>query len=406
MDYICSSMKSVTKNLPTASDELYTKSFLSVCIASLLFFASFNLFIGELPSYLDSLGGGQYKGFIIALFTLTAMISRPVSGKLADAIGRKPIIILGLCICFLCCMLYPILNFMAGFMFLRLLNGFAVGFAPTGTSTYIADIVPSARVGEAMGILGLISNIGTAIAPLLGGEIVRLAGLDWVFYTSALLSLLSFLLIIRLPESITHQQKFHWQMLRLHKADLSERRVFAPVFVMFFTVFAYGAMLTVMPDFCTSVGLSNKGYFFGITAASSLIVRFLAGKISDMYGREVVMRWGIILLIVAFVYLSYAKTWIDITVAAVIYGISAGINSPTLFAWAIDLCPEKTRGKGIATLFIALEAGIFLGSLTTNYIYLNKLQNLPAVFIVSACFGVIALLYLEFFYKKIAIKQE
>ena len=57
------------------------------------------MIIPELPSYLSSLGGEDYKGFIIALFTLTAGISRPFSGKLADTIGRIPVIIVGAVVC-------------------------------------------------------------------------------------------------------------------------------------------------------------------------------------------------------------------------------------------------------------------------------------------------------------------
>ena len=55
------------------------------------------MIIPELPAFLTSLGGEDYKGLIIALFTLTAGISRPFSGKLADTIGRVPIIL------FVCC---------------------------------------------------------------------------------------------------------------------------------------------------------------------------------------------------------------------------------------------------------------------------------------------------------------
>ncbi len=53
------------------------------------------MIIPELPSYLTKLGGGEYKGLIISLFTLTAMISRPFSGKLTDKIGRIPVMVLG-----------------------------------------------------------------------------------------------------------------------------------------------------------------------------------------------------------------------------------------------------------------------------------------------------------------------
>ncbi len=50
------------------------------------------MLIPELPSYLSNLGGSEYKGLIIALFTLTAGLSRPFSGKLTDTIGRKPVL--------------------------------------------------------------------------------------------------------------------------------------------------------------------------------------------------------------------------------------------------------------------------------------------------------------------------
>ena len=53
-------------------------------LSSFLFFLSFNLLLPELPDHLTRLGGGEYKGYIIALFTLTAGLSRPFTGKLAE----------------------------------------------------------------------------------------------------------------------------------------------------------------------------------------------------------------------------------------------------------------------------------------------------------------------------------
>jgi len=59
------------------------------------------MIIPELPAYLTSLGGGEYKGLIISVFTLTAAISRPFSGKLADTIGRIPVMVIGAGVCFI-----------------------------------------------------------------------------------------------------------------------------------------------------------------------------------------------------------------------------------------------------------------------------------------------------------------
>ena len=94
------------------------------------------MIIPELPGYLESMGGAEYKGLIIALFTITAMISRPFSGKLADTVGRIPVIVFGSIVCFICSLLYPVLSFVAGVLWIRLLHGFSTGFTPTGQTAY------------------------------------------------------------------------------------------------------------------------------------------------------------------------------------------------------------------------------------------------------------------------------
>jgi hypothetical protein len=49
----------------------FSLQYILLCLSSFLFFASFNMLIAELPDYLTSLGGEDYKG-LISLFTVTA----------------------------------------------------------------------------------------------------------------------------------------------------------------------------------------------------------------------------------------------------------------------------------------------------------------------------------------------
>ena len=99
---------------------IFTSKFILLCTSSFLFSSSFNMLIPELPSYLSSLGGGAYKGYIIGLFTVTAGLSRPFSGRLTDTIGRVPVMAVGSLVCFACGFLYPLLTTVTGFLFLRL----------------------------------------------------------------------------------------------------------------------------------------------------------------------------------------------------------------------------------------------------------------------------------------------
>src|SRR5690606_117978 len=155
-----------------------------------------------LPSYLSSLGGAEHKGLIIALFTLTAGISRPFSGKLTDKIGRVPVMAIGSLVCFVCGFLYPILTSVAGFLFLRLIHGFSTGFKPTATAAYIADIIPKNRWGEAMGFHGLCFSIGMAIDPAIGSAIALHFSINILFYVSSLFALLSIAIIFRMKETL------------------------------------------------------------------------------------------------------------------------------------------------------------------------------------------------------------
>src|SRR5687767_13062934 len=150
---------------------VYGLQFWLLCLSSFLFFASFNMIIPELPDYLTSLGGAEYKGLIISLFTLTAGLSRPFSGRLTDTVGRVPVMAVGSIVCFVCGLLYPVLNTISGFLLLRLFHGFSTGFKPTATAAYIADVVPANRWGEAMGIHGICFSTGMAIGPALGSLI-------------------------------------------------------------------------------------------------------------------------------------------------------------------------------------------------------------------------------------------
>ena len=77
-------------------DRVFGLQFWLLCLSSFLFFSSFNMIIPELPDYLTSLGGEEYKGLIISMFTLSAGLSRPFSGKLADTIGRIPVMVFGI----------------------------------------------------------------------------------------------------------------------------------------------------------------------------------------------------------------------------------------------------------------------------------------------------------------------
>ena len=362
----------------------FTLNFFLLCLSSFLFFSSFNMIIPELPSYLTSMGGESYKGWIIALFTLSAGLSRPFSGKLADKIGRIPVMIFGAAVCFVVGLSYPLLQFVGGFLFLRFAHGFSAGFTPTGTSAYVADTVPFDQRGEALGIQSLFGSLGMAAGPALGGWIASVWPIEVLFYSAAFTAIFSILILIRLKETLQVKEPLRWKLFKLDKNEILEKRVLLPSAILFLSVFSFGVVLTLVPDLSSHLGIQNKGLFFAIFTLSSLGIRLIAGRTSDRIGRVRVMRVASAVMVVAMISVAFASSKVILLGGAVLFGAAVGMYSPTTTAWVVDRSLDQFRGRALATMYIFLELGIGLGALVSGWLYDNQSENFQTAFLFSA----------------------
>ncbi len=218
--------------------------------------------MAELPGYLTRLGGEEYLGLIVALFTLTAGLSRPFSGKLTDKWGRIPVMIIGTVASAVAGLLYPALATVWGFLFVRFLHGFSTGFKPTGTSSYIADIVPANKRGEALGVSSFFATIGMASGPAIGSAIYLDFGMNTLFYTSSCVALGSILILSGMKETLQPKGKFKWSLLKISRSDIYEPSVIQPSIIMLLTTISFGTVITLSPDFSEFHGIENKGMFY------------------------------------------------------------------------------------------------------------------------------------------------
>ncbi|MFA5243811.1 MAG: MFS transporter [Pedobacter sp.] len=383
----------------TQRHPIYNMQFALLCLSSFLFSASFNMLIPELPAYLSSLGGAEFKGYIIGLFTITAGIARPFSGKLTDKVGRVPVMAVGSLVCVICGLLYPLLTTVAGFLWLRLFHGFSTGFKPTATAAYVADIVPANRWGEAMGIHGLCFSTGLAIGPAIGSELSQRASMDALFYCSSLFALLSIVILMNMKETLTEKQKFNFSMLKMDRKEIFEMRVIPGAIVCFMSYLSYGAILTLISDWGSHLGVANKGLFYMVFTVSSLLIRFMSGKMSDRIGRVSIIKFSLFLLVVSMLLIGIAESALFLMFASAIYGVATGMLSPALTAWIIDLSHPDHRGKAVATMYIALEAGIGLGAFVAGALFINDINMIPFTFYLVAGLTFLAFLYLILIYK-------
>ena len=375
---------------------IYTTQFWLLCTSNFLFSASFQMMIPELPDYLESLGGKEYIGYIIALFTLTAGFSRPFSGKLTDTIGRVPIMAFGSIVCFVCSGIYPFVHTVFGFLLLRFLHGFSTGTKPTATAAYVADIIPEDRRGEAQGMLGIFTATGMSIGPTIGSYLATFTTINVMFYTSSAFALGSILILLNMKETLPKAQKqpFSLKLFKIGWIDIFEPRVLPAFVVMLLLCFSSGVILTLVADQTKLLGMTNKGLFFTISTIASLLVRVLFSKTSDKYGRIPVLIISAVLMIISMIMFAVVDSVTVFVLASISFGFSWGLNTPTLMAWTVDLSHENYRGRALATTYIALEAGIGIGALFAGYLYKGKIENMAISYYLSAFLAFLALGYL------------
>ncbi len=377
---------------------IYTTQFWLLCVSNFLFSASFQMMIPELPDYLGSMGGKEYIGYIIALFTLTAGFARPFSGKLTDTIGRVPVMAFGSLVCFVCGGLYPFVHTIAGFLLLRFLHGFSTGTKPTATSAYVADIIPENRRGEAQGMLGIFTATGMSIGPSIGSYLTSWISINGMFFTSSAFALLSILILLNMRETLPTIQKkaFSFKLFRIGWQDVFEPRVIPAFVVMILVSFSSGVLLTLVPDQTKLLGISNKGLFFTVYTVASLTVRLFFAKSSDKYGRIPILMISSTILVISMILCALTSSFWIFILSSILFGFSWGFNTPTLMAWTVDLSDELYRGRAVATTYIALEAGIGLGALFAGQIYKGKVENIVIPYFLAAFFAFASLVYLYF----------
>ncbi|CAI8703670.1 Transport protein [Pseudomonas chlororaphis] len=212
-----------------------------------------------LPTLVQAFGASFQQVQWVVLAYLLAMTALIVSvGRLGDLLGRRRLLLIGILLFTLASMLCaaaPTLGMLIG---ARALQGVGAAIMMALTLALVGETLSKARTGSAMGLLGTMSAIGTALGPSLGG--VLIAGFGWqaLFLVCVPLGGLTWALAYRyLPVGI--------------QARALERGAFDPLgtLLLAVTLLAYGLAMTLGRCY---FGLLNAGLLVMALVAAGLFV--------------------------------------------------------------------------------------------------------------------------------------
>ncbi|OQS34594.1 MFS transporter [Chromobacterium haemolyticum] len=144
----------------------------------------------------------QQAQWVVLAYLLLITLASVNAGRLGDQFGRRRALLAGICLFVAasagCGAATAFWALIAG----RALQGVGAALMLALSMAFVADIAPSDKVGRAMGLLGAMSAVGTALGPSLGGALI--AGVGWraIFWVMLPLGALAFALVWRaLPEA-------------------------------------------------------------------------------------------------------------------------------------------------------------------------------------------------------------
>ena len=130
--------------------------------------------------------------YLLAITTLIVSV-----GRLGDLAGRRRLLLTGICVLTAGSALCGVAPTLGLLIAARVAQGLGAAVMMALTMALVGESVPKAKTGGALGLLGAMSAIGTAVGPSLGG--VLIAGFGWraIFLVNVPLGLAAFLLVHR-----------------------------------------------------------------------------------------------------------------------------------------------------------------------------------------------------------------
>ncbi|NWB62673.1 MULTISPECIES: MFS transporter [unclassified Pseudomonas] len=151
-----------------------------------------------LPSLVQAFDASFQAAQWVVLAYLLAITAVIVSvGRLGDLMGRSRLLLAGLLLFTVASALCGMAPSLGLLIAARALQGLGAAIMMAMTMALVGETVAKERTGRAMGLLGTMSAMGTALGPSLGG--VLIAGFGWraLFFITVPLGLLTFALARR-----------------------------------------------------------------------------------------------------------------------------------------------------------------------------------------------------------------
>lgn len=355
-----------------------------------------------LPLYIEQLGVSGHQSLSIwsglvfsGTFLVSALVS-PLWGSLADRKGRKLMLLrasLGMAIVIV---LQGMVTHVYQLFALRALMGLASGYIPNAMAL-VASQVPRDKSGWALGTLSTGPISGVIVGPLLGGLMADHLGLRVVFFVTAGLMFVSFLVTLFLIKE---------RRIEVKKADrLSGKAVFQslPYPALIVTLFISTLMIQLANSSISPIltlfikdlsgDSGNIAFISGMIAAVPGIAALVAaprlGRLGDRIGTARILMAALGLTTVLFAIMAWVQTPLQLGILRFLLGFADGALMPAvqtlLLKYSSDQVTGRIFGYNQSFMYLGNVVGPLIGSSVSALLGFRWVFAVTAVLVLINC---------------------
>lgn len=376
-----------------ASDPLWNRRFVVLLLAQIgVAYANSSFLI--LPKFLATRleAGPEAIGRVVLISSLAVVVSLLPAGSLVDRHGRKHFLTAGAALMGLACAAHVFVDSVGPLLYgLRVVQALAFAFAYAAGAALAIDAAPPARLGQALGLFGLVYVLTGALAPAAVEAIVAVRGWSPAFLLAGSAAIGSALLSLSVSEPRSESSGATHVATRTILARPRVRRAMAVVGLL---GIGYGGAFNFHQPFALSLGITELRDFFLAHSLAAGASRIAMGPFVDRIGLRRISLASLALYALA----VFAIAWLDrigLLVLGLGIGISHGLFYPAYTGVVLEGCAPAERGRHIALLQAGLYVGIGLGGVALGAIAARF--GYPAIFVLGSAMlvGAFALIALE-----------
>ncbi|WP_367342348.1 MFS transporter [Limosilactobacillus sp.] len=364
------------------TDQIWRRNLHVLSIA--VFFAgiAFSEIMPFISLFLAELGNFTHKqltnwsGIVFSVSYVVATIVTPWWGKLADAKGRKPMILraslgMGIVIGAI-----GLVTNVWQLVVLRMLQGAFAGFV-SNSNALIATEVPKEHSGSALGTMMACFTGGNLLGPFIGGTIATFFGYRFTFFLTGFI-----LIVICLAcWKFVDESNFHPVATKevgsskdVIKSLVSARMIFGLVLT---TVIIQSANNSINPIISLFVkqllhGSSHTTFVSGVIAAlpgiATITIASRVGNLGDRIGTDKILIFGFILNTIVFIPTAFVSNCWQLGICRFIVGLVDACLFPQVQTMLTKNSPVSATGRVFSWNQSAMYIGNIVGSLMGGWV--------------------------------------